>query len=89
MKCNCIKDTETHLKERVMADDFADQRPKNGTLQSILCQNLALAFSSGDWKLMIPFNSVWDVKGKRKEKPVNVAANYCPFCGISLTDKKP
>jgi hypothetical protein len=84
MNCTCIKDTEERLKTRVLEADFASSRPRNSELSGIRCSNLLLALKSGEWMLMIPFNAEWTVKGKVKNAPVNIAADYCPFCGISL-----
>lgn len=85
--CNCIKDLENKLREKLSGpEDMGRLKPKGGTLKSVMAKNIALMFESGTTALQIPFDADWELpNGKRKEISVNITADYCPFCGKKST----
>jgi len=83
MNCNCFKETEDKLKERVMQPDA--NPPKGGTVTSVACSNMALFLRAGKCGYNVPFSIHW-TGSKKKETTVNVKASFCPFCGKETGD---
>lgn len=81
MNCNCITDIETRLASHM--------KPQAGETARASCAGAALFIIGGDavYGLNIAFRITGDKKGftSLRGKEVPVKANYCPFCGKSMT----
>lgn len=83
MNCNCISDIEKRLANHM--------KPQAGETASASCAGSALFIKDGfaESGLNIAFRVTGDKRGftSLKGKEVPVKANYCPFCGKSMTKK--
>lgn len=85
--CNCIKELQDRLTAKMTSDEpDIDPRwkPKNGKLDHVQCQNMALMMLDFKSKLSVPFTAHWKVGEKRKETTIKVTASHCPFCGVEI-----
>lgn len=85
--CNCLKETEDKLREKMTSEDFAkDFKPRKATeLRFLHPKNTVLMIRSGEWRLNIPYEATWTLEnGKSKETIINILASHCPFCGASF-----
>lgn len=88
--CDCIKDLETRLRDKLSGpDEMGKLKPKGGVLKYLMPAHMALLFDSGKTALQIPFEATWELpNGKRKEINVPILASHCPFCGVSVEQPK-
>lgn len=84
--CNCLRETGERLKEKLAPgeDHFKHFSPKGATsVDSVHAENLVLAFTSGQWRLQIPYTVTW-IGSKKRQTSINIIASHCPFCGTAL-----
>jgi hypothetical protein len=77
MNCDCIKEVESGLIGK----------PLNGK-EIVEAEMVAVGFSGP--KMEVKTYSEVEIlyKGHTRKKKIPVHHNFCPFCGISLTDSK-
>lgn len=83
MQCNCISDTEKAMTERAQS--------KHGATAKAQCKGTAFIVTDDldvHTAFVIPFNITADKPGYRKGKVMDLVANYCPICGLSVKPPK-
>lgn len=86
--CNCIHETGERLKEKLKPgeDHFKHFSPKGASsVESIHAENLVLAWTSGQWRLQIPYAVRW-AGSKKPKTSINIMASHCPFCGKAFQE---
>lgn len=83
--CNCLKETEEQLREK-LESGLANMKPKkDATLRFLHPKNVALSLRDGKQRLQIPYEATWEMSpdrsGKFKDTIIYIVASHCPFCG--------
>jgi hypothetical protein len=83
--CNCLKETETELREK-LNNGTVELSPKKGaTLRFLNPKNVSLVLREGKSRLLIPYEATWEMppgkSGKFEETVINIIASHFPFCG--------
>ncbi|MCR6515321.1 hypothetical protein M4I33_10625 [Clostridium sp. LY3-2] len=88
MKCNCIKDLENRLLEKVKVSD----KFQNLEGVSIKSKNMAFMIKKDGTVTTEPYiefeaKAPYKTKSgseRTKKEVINVTCNYCPFCGEKI-----